>query len=472
MLDISSSDNKSVEFKSFSRQVVANAEKNALKHPHGKRHSEVVKKFSTSFFLYAGSMAYNLVHQNMPDALPCLRTVQENIHAEYYSLSEGQFRFDELASYLKKFDAPLVVAVSEDATQVISRVEYDNETNRLVGFLLPCDSNGLPVADSFLALSLESIEECFKSQEISKFAYVFMARCISQHIPAFCLGCIGSSNCFDATDVLQRWQYIFSECQKRNITIVSFGSDGDSHLLRAMKISCNFNLKSSDASQFHLSPSFLVDEMPNPKQWSWFWFKKAVPVLYIQDFVHVAVKLKARLLKPSVILPLGHFLAGSHHLKLLLTTFTKDQHGIRHKDLEHKDKQNFEAVSRITAQCVFKLLEQVPDAKGTIHYLKCMQYFVNAYLNKKLTPLERIRKAWYTIFFFRYWHQWLSLNKDYTIANNFITHNAYSCIQLNGHSLILLLLIMRDRIPNGNEHFLPWLLGSQACDKHSELHGV
>ena len=147
-------------------------------------------------------MAYNLVHQNMPDALPCLRTVQENIHAEYYSLSEGQFRFDELASYLKKFDAPLVVAVSEDATRVISRVEYDNETNRLVGFLLPCDSNGLPVADSFLALSLESIEECFKSQEISKFAYVFMAQCISQHIPAFCLGCIGSSNCFDATDVL------------------------------------------------------------------------------------------------------------------------------------------------------------------------------------------------------------------------------------------------------------------------------
>ena len=57
-------------------------------------------------------MAYNLVHPNMPDAIPCLHTVQENIYAEYYSLSEGQFRFDKLASYLKKFDAPLVTAVS------------------------------------------------------------------------------------------------------------------------------------------------------------------------------------------------------------------------------------------------------------------------------------------------------------------------------------------------------------------------
>ena len=64
--------------------------------------------------------------------------------------------------------------------------------------------------------------------------------------------------------------------------------------------------------------------MPNPKQWTWFWFKKVVPVLHIQDFVHVAVKLKARLLKPHIILPLGHFLAGSYHLKLLLTTLTKD----------------------------------------------------------------------------------------------------------------------------------------------------
>lgn len=267
--------------------------------------------------------------------------------------------------------------------------------------MLPCDSNGLPVADSFLASSLESIEECFKSQAISKFAYVFMAQCISQYIPAFCLGCIGSNNCFDAIHVLQCWQYILSECQKRNITIVSYESDGDSHLLRAIKISYNFNLKSNDASQFQLSPSFLVAEMPNPKQWTRFWVKKTAPVLYTQDFVHVAVKLKAHLLKPSVILPLGHYLAGSHHLKFLLTTFTKDQHGIRHKDLEHKDKrkQNFEAVSRITTQCVFKLLEQVPDAKGTMHYLKCMHYVVDAYLNKKLTPLERIRKVWYAIFF-------------------------------------------------------------------------
>ena len=95
---LSSSDNKSVEFKSFFQLITSNAERNALKHLHGRRHNEVVEKFATSLFLYASSMDYNLVHQNMPDALATMSlhcAGKLSIHAEYYSLSEGQFRFDE-----------------------------------------------------------------------------------------------------------------------------------------------------------------------------------------------------------------------------------------------------------------------------------------------------------------------------------------------------------------------------------------
>jgi len=61
-------------------------------------------------------MAYSLAHQNMSSALPCLCTVQVNIHSEYHPISEKQFCFDELVSYLKKFNALFVIAISEDAT--------------------------------------------------------------------------------------------------------------------------------------------------------------------------------------------------------------------------------------------------------------------------------------------------------------------------------------------------------------------
>ena len=106
---------------------------------------------------------------------------------------------------MKKHNASLVVAISEDATWLISRVEYDSATNRLVGFVLPYNSEGLPLADSFLITSFDFIESCFQSNEVSKIAYVYMAKPIAHNIPAFYLGCVGSNNCFTATDVLQRW---------------------------------------------------------------------------------------------------------------------------------------------------------------------------------------------------------------------------------------------------------------------------
>ena len=76
----------------------------------------------------------------------------------------------------------------------------------------------------------------------------------------------------------------------------------------------------------------------------------------------MAVKLK--LLKPSVKLAMGQYLAGSHHLKPLADTFTKDQHDIRQKDLRHIDKQNFDAVMRLTSLSLLALLKNFPNAKA------------------------------------------------------------------------------------------------------------
>ncbi len=73
-----------------------------------------------------------------------------------------------------------------------------------------------------------------------------------------------------------------------------------------------------------------------PKSWkSWFHLRCPTQVCFVQDTVHIGVKLKARLLKPSIILPLGKYIAGAHHLNLLYETFNKDQHGLRLKDLDH-----------------------------------------------------------------------------------------------------------------------------------------
>ena len=45
--------------------------------------------------------------------------------------------------------------------------------------------------------------------------------------------------------------------------------------------------------------------------------------MYIQDYVSVAVKLKARLSKPSIILPMENYTTGPHHLNLLYHNYEK-----------------------------------------------------------------------------------------------------------------------------------------------------
>ena len=90
---------------------------------------------------------------------------------------------------------------------------------------------------------------------------------------------------------------------------------------------------------------------------------------------------------------------------------------------------------------------------------------MDAFLDKHLSPLERIKKAWYAIFFYRYWHRWLCFHKKFSVKNNFITSNAQSGVELNSHALVSLVIMPKDKILNGSKLFCPWLLGSQPCEQ-------
>ena len=448
-------------FSSLFKHLLENITVNANKVPQAKRHDHIIKKFSTSLLIYAGPRAYNFLQRNIPDGLPCLRTVQRTIRSEYKPMREGEFLFDDLLNHLNSYNANKVVAIAEDATRVIARVDYDSEAVRVVGFVLPCDNNGLPLCDSFIATSFSAIESMFKENEVAKFAYVYMAQAISKQVPAFCLACIGTNNRFSTDDVLKRWKHVYLECKAHGITVVSFGANGDTRALKAMKSSCQL-LDSFDKCMLKLSPSSLLEVENYSKDWcSWFKIQHPTNLAYVQDPVHVGVKLKTRVTKPSIILPLGNYLAGIHHLRMIFQNFSKDQHGMHITDIDHKDKQNFEAVMRITGKPVLKLLQQIPDAKGTLQYLNILRSIVDSYLDESITPLSRIYKAWYGVFFLRFWRQWLLQNKNFTIENNFISLNSYYCTELNAHSLISLLRISRD---NGYQ-FLPWLHGSQSCEQ-------
>ena len=58
-----------------------------------------------------------------------------------------------------------------------------------------------------------------------------------------------------------------------------------------------------------------------------------------------------------------------------------------------------------------------------------------------------------------------SIHPKFTLKDNFITTNAYMCIEINAHSLLMFFLRLRDTFPDNNDSFVPWMLGSQSCER-------
>jgi hypothetical protein len=440
--------------------LMKNADQNTGKLDKQRRHSAVLKKFATLLYIFSGSMAYEFIQKNMAEALPSLTTVKNIMHRQYSKIEEGIFRFDDLLVHLKKYNSPFLVAIAEDATRIVQRVEYDAETNHCIGFVLPIDGHGLPQTDTFVADTFEDIEQMFTNHPIAKYSYLYTATPLKEHVPSFTLACVGSDNKFTHEQVLQRWQYIFRELSNRGIRVISFAADGDSRLLKAMRIMYGFSVDPLHLRPTKSMPALLCE---NINKWL---CVKLLPLLCVQDVVHLGVKLKARLLKPSIILPLGSFTASSAHLQILMGLHGKDVHGLRHRDIDHRDRQNFDAVEHIIAAS--SLLDNIPDALGTKLYLNLIQSSIHSFLDKQMSPLQRLEEMWYSVFFIRYWRQWILLHPQFTLQDNFITGNAYMCIEINAHSLLALILIMRD-MSHDSTYFNPWLLGSQSCERTFRL---
>lgn len=136
------------------------------------------------------------------------------INEKKQKLIEGELRSSELAEYLKKINTKNIF-LSEDASGMVSKVEYDPKTNQLVGFVLPIDSvSGMPIPFSFKASSASEIQKFMELKEKSTLVYVVIAQPLIDHAPPFVLQIFGTDNKFTANDVEKRWKYTIPELKK------------------------------------------------------------------------------------------------------------------------------------------------------------------------------------------------------------------------------------------------------------------
>lgn len=109
---------------------------------------------------------------------------------------------------------PLKVWLCEDATGINSKVEYDKNTDQLVGIVLPLNvATGMPLPFTFLARTAEDIQKHSK-ESLSSLVYVILALPLMPKVPPFVLQIFGIDNKFTAVNVVNRWRYTIQELKR------------------------------------------------------------------------------------------------------------------------------------------------------------------------------------------------------------------------------------------------------------------
>lgn len=83
-------------------------------------------------------------------------------------------------------------------------------------------------------------------------------------------------------------------------------------------------------------------------------------------------------------------------------------------------------------------------------------------MERNLTPLQRIRKIWYSLFLIRIWREFIYSRKNATLKDNFLSINCYVCVEINAHSLVKCIHYLKKM--GKPELFLPYLFDSQPCE--------
>lgn len=119
---------------------------------------------------------------------------------------EGELRCKELDKYLRSINAAKCVWLSEDASGIVPKIEFDPETNQMVGITLPLHSHtGFPIPLTFNARDEQEIRENI-TREKSTLVYIIMAQPLMRNAPPFLLQMFGTNNRFQSQDVLRRWK--------------------------------------------------------------------------------------------------------------------------------------------------------------------------------------------------------------------------------------------------------------------------
>lgn len=119
-----------------------------------------------------------------------------------------------MVKYLSDRNAGNDIWICEDASGIISKIQYDQTLDQLIGMVLPIDgTTGCPIRFEFTARSEDEIK-MFMQHKKSTLVYIVMAIPLKEGVAPFILQMFGTDNKFKAVDVIRRWDHTIQSLRR------------------------------------------------------------------------------------------------------------------------------------------------------------------------------------------------------------------------------------------------------------------
>jgi hypothetical protein len=256
----------------------------------------------------------------------------------------------------------------------------------------------------------------------------------------------------DAEQLLEYLQILLHGFLERGLKIVAYAADGSSVERSIQRLLEETATGHKEIVIQHPSPEHGDIVMSIPLFGS-----QQQPIVMIQDSQHGAKTYRNNAFSGARLLVLGNFTAYYEHFRRL---------GVENgplflRDVEKIDRQDDGAATRFfSGDAIAWLVEHYPDLLGPIVYLFVFGELIDAYQNRHIEHIERMRMGLRAYFFMEIWEKFLD-KAGYSKAKHFLSKEACGITHTLIQGLIKLIIIYRDHLPDIYPLLL-WLLSTEV----------
>ncbi|GET63656.1 hypothetical protein GLOIN_2v1427013 [Rhizophagus irregularis DAOM 181602=DAOM 197198] len=439
-------------------EVMGNAIERKMKNK-SKRNLKYSEEFTSFLVILRGfsTRALDLFRQNLEG-----RTIQSIRHLRRNSedhLTNPDLCFENVARFKRLIDSiqyngPVVVMT--DNTKLKSRLRYSPTFGCIIGSVFPVEETKINVYADIPNI----ISKIKNEKAIAKDVRAYMLQIPLPKFPPIAVALIPNKGNDNSKTISQLHKKLIQEIAfQLEIHILSIGSDGAITEFQAQQ----------SIIDIQTSQRLFIREPTLNINFSCPIFDKIGPVVRVQDPKHAKKTARNAIISGARLLTFGISSVRYDHLLTLI----KQHDSIMYKnDVIKLDKQDDAAAYRTFCsanfkQCLTHDFQVKVGMEGTIIYLFIMGEIVDCYLNRTISPIERVRMAMTGYFFLHLWRFHITtLHQKYpdfvSIKQNFLADQSFAIFSSLCESMVLLVKAHRDYYPQ--VPFLPWLHGSESCE--------